>query len=78
MRVQSRKYLRDLPGVKSVGLFGQLPHRRAAQLSGFDDALFVGDRSLVSEGGTWNIATGTTTTPACVRVIAAGTPGTGS
>ncbi|NJP50870.1 aminotransferase class IV family protein [Streptomyces sp. SBST2-5] len=55
MRVQSRKYVRDLPSVKSVGLFGQLLHRRAAQLNGFDDALFVDERSLVSEGGTWNI-----------------------
>ncbi|NWF28280.1 aminotransferase class IV family protein [Streptomyces sp. PKU-EA00015] len=55
MRVQTRKYVRDLPSVKSVGLFGQLLHRRAAQLDGFDDALFVDEQSLVSEGGTWNI-----------------------
>lgn len=55
IRVQARKYVRDLPGVKSVGLFGQLLHRRAAQIKGFDDALFVDERSLVSEGGTWNI-----------------------
>ncbi|GAA2623318.1 aminotransferase class IV family protein [Streptomyces vastus] len=55
LRVQARKYVRDLPGVKSVGLFGTLLHRRAAQLDGFDDALFVDEQSLVSEGGTWNI-----------------------
>ncbi|KUP96406.1 aminotransferase class IV family protein [Thermobifida cellulosilytica] len=55
MRVQTRKYVRDLPSVKSVGLFGQLLHRRAAQLDGFDDALFVDEQSFVSEGGTWNI-----------------------
>ncbi|WP_200423221.1 aminotransferase class IV family protein [Streptomyces sp. Y2F8-2] len=55
MRVQTRTYVRDLPTVKSVGLFGQLLHRRAAQLDGFGDALFVDEQSLISEGGTWNI-----------------------
>ncbi|MBT2387902.1 aminotransferase class IV family protein [Streptomyces sp. ISL-1] len=55
LRVQSSLYVRDSPEVKSVGLFGLLHHRRAAQLNGFDDALFVDGRELISEGGTWNI-----------------------
>ncbi|MFJ2443166.1 aminotransferase class IV family protein [Streptomyces sp. NPDC087658] len=55
IRVRSRTYTRDLPGVKSVGLFSSLHHRRTAQLDGFDDALFVDGRGAISEGGTWNI-----------------------
>lgn len=55
LRVMSVPYERDLPEVKHVGLFGALRARRAAQLAGFDDALFVGRDGLVSEGGTWNV-----------------------
>ncbi|MEV0845505.1 aminotransferase class IV family protein [Streptomyces sp. NPDC049954] len=55
LRAQSRTYTRDLPSVKSVGLFSSLRHRRTAQLNGFDDALFVDGQGTISEGGTWNI-----------------------
>ncbi len=55
MRVGSVTFVRDLPSVKSVGLFGSLRHRRAVQRAGFDDALFVDGDGLVSEGGTWNV-----------------------
>jgi len=55
LRVQAVRYERDLPDVKHVGLFGQLWHRRAAQLNGYDDALFTDPESYVSEGATWNI-----------------------
>ncbi|MBV6703346.1 aminotransferase class IV family protein [Kitasatospora aureofaciens] len=55
MRVQSVVYTRDMPAVKSVGLFGSLRHRRNAQRAGFDDALFTDAASLISEGGTWNV-----------------------
>lgn len=55
MRVQSTSYVRDLPEVKHVGLFGALRHRRNAQLNGFDDAVFTDTESYVSEGATWNI-----------------------
>jgi branched-subunit amino acid aminotransferase/4-amino-4-deoxychorismate lyase len=48
-------YERDLPTVKHVGLLGTLYHRRAAQLDGFDDALFTDSNSQISEGATWNI-----------------------
>ncbi|MFC4035677.1 aminotransferase class IV family protein [Streptomyces polygonati] len=55
LSVQSTVYQRDLPEVKSVGLFGSLHHRRAAQLDGYDDALFVDAQGVISEGGTWNV-----------------------
>jgi branched-subunit amino acid aminotransferase/4-amino-4-deoxychorismate lyase len=55
MRVKSAVYRRELPEVKHVGLFGALWHRRNAELSGYDDALFVDASSFVSEGATWNI-----------------------
>lgn len=55
IKVQSTTYVRDLPSVKSVGLFASLHHRRQAQLHGFDDALFVDQEQVISEGATWNI-----------------------
>ncbi|MYT28527.1 MULTISPECIES: aminotransferase class IV family protein [unclassified Streptomyces] len=55
LRVRSVRYVRDVPSVKSVGLFASLHHRRQAQLGGFDDALFVDHDGVVSEGGTWNV-----------------------
>ena len=55
LSVQTRVFLRDIPQVKSVGLFGALVQRRGAQLAGFGDALFVNDAGMISEGGTWNI-----------------------
>jgi branched-subunit amino acid aminotransferase/4-amino-4-deoxychorismate lyase len=55
LRVRSVRYVRDRPEVKGVGLFGALGHRRAAQLAGYDDALFVDGTGAVSEGGTWNL-----------------------
>ena len=55
LRLRSVSYVRDLPAVKHVGLFGTMAQRRAAQLGGFDDVLFLDDRSRISEGATWNI-----------------------
>ncbi|MFD8414203.1 aminotransferase class IV family protein [Streptomyces sp. NPDC059650] len=55
LRVRSTRYVRDVPEVKSVGLFAGLHHRRQAQLHGFDDALFVDAGEAVSEGATWNV-----------------------
>ncbi|GAA3714874.1 aminotransferase class IV family protein [Nonomuraea antimicrobica] len=54
LRVRTTRHQRALPRVKNVGLFGVLHSRRAAQLDGFDDALFLDDASFVSEGTTWN------------------------
>ncbi|MER5465830.1 aminotransferase class IV family protein [Streptomyces sp. NPDC002668] len=56
LRVKAVEYVRDAPAIKHLGLFGALHARRAAQLDGFDDALFVGPDGHVSEGGTWNAA----------------------
>lgn len=53
--VQATKYKRDLPQIKTVGLFGSLHRRRQAQVNGFDDAIFVDDMSFISEGPTWNV-----------------------
>ncbi|MFE1176408.1 aminotransferase class IV family protein [Streptomyces sp. NPDC058773] len=55
LRAMSVQFERDLPQVKHCGLFGALHARRAAQLAGFGDALFVGRDGLVSEGSTWNV-----------------------
>ncbi|MFD4988306.1 aminotransferase class IV family protein [Streptomyces sp. NPDC058374] len=55
LRVRSARYVRDIPHVKSIGLFANLYHRRQAQLDGYDDALFVAADGLISEGVTWNI-----------------------
>ncbi|GAB3714291.1 aminotransferase class IV family protein [Nocardiopsis nanhaiensis] len=51
----TRLFSRDTPTVKGTGLFGVIRQRRAAQLDGFDDALFTGVDGRVSEGPTWNI-----------------------
>jgi branched-subunit amino acid aminotransferase/4-amino-4-deoxychorismate lyase len=55
LRVQSVRYMRDMPQVKHVGLMGSLRCRRAAQLNGYDDAVFVDSNNSVTEGVTWNI-----------------------
>jgi branched-subunit amino acid aminotransferase/4-amino-4-deoxychorismate lyase len=55
IRVMAATYVRDEPLIKHVGLFGQLRHRRAAQLAGWDDAVFVDGARFISEGVTWNI-----------------------
>jgi branched-subunit amino acid aminotransferase/4-amino-4-deoxychorismate lyase len=55
LRVQAAPFVRELPAVKHVGLFGALTQRRQAQLDGFDDALFVDHAGFISEGPTWNI-----------------------
>jgi branched-subunit amino acid aminotransferase/4-amino-4-deoxychorismate lyase len=51
----TRLFTRDTPTVKGTGLFGVIRQRRAAQLDGFDDALFTGVDGRVCEGPTWNI-----------------------
>lgn len=55
MTVQSAVYQRENPEIKHVGLFGSLWHRRQAERSGFDDAVFINASSFVTEGATWNI-----------------------
>lgn len=55
LRVKTIRYERDAPAIKHTGLFGSLHARRAAQLDGYDDALFTGPDGRISEGGTWNV-----------------------
>lgn len=55
LRVRAVRYERELPEVKSVGLFGALWHSRAARRAGLDDALFVDRAERICEGATWNI-----------------------
>jgi branched-subunit amino acid aminotransferase/4-amino-4-deoxychorismate lyase len=55
MRVRPARYYRELPAVKHAGLFGTMRERRAAQIAGFDDVLFIDTESNISEGATWNI-----------------------
>lgn len=55
LRVRTVRHQRELAHVKHTGLFGSLHHRRAVQLAGDDDALFVHPADgLVSEGATWS------------------------
>ncbi|MEV4575415.1 aminotransferase class IV family protein [Nonomuraea jabiensis] len=55
LSVRSTSYAREMPAIKHAALFGTLWHRRAAQLNGFNDALFVDSQSVISEGATWNV-----------------------
>ncbi|WP_285735028.1 aminotransferase class IV family protein [Nocardiopsis sp. ATB16-24] len=55
VRLGTRLFTRDVPQVKHTGLFASLRQRRAAQIDGYDDALFRGVDGRVSEGPTWNI-----------------------
>ncbi|NUP46326.1 MAG: aminotransferase class IV family protein [Catenulispora sp.] len=55
LNVATAVFSRELPQVKHCGLMASLYHRRAAQLAGFDDALFIDAAGYISEGVTWNI-----------------------
>jgi branched-subunit amino acid aminotransferase/4-amino-4-deoxychorismate lyase len=55
LRAKSFRYTRTLAHVKHVGTFPLFHHRRLAQLSGFDDAVFVDASDHLEEGTIWNI-----------------------
>ncbi|QTC89982.1 aminotransferase class IV [Brevundimonas goettingensis] len=55
LRVATRVYARDAPHLKHTALFGLIQSRRQAQDAGFDDAIFVDEAGLISEGSLWNI-----------------------
>ncbi|HET6953647.1 MAG TPA: aminotransferase class IV family protein [Acidimicrobiales bacterium] len=55
MRLQSAAYCREMPEVKHVGLFRAVSHRRAAQLNGYDDAVFTDQSGNLSEAATTNV-----------------------
>ncbi|WP_243720263.1 aminotransferase class IV family protein [Luteimonas aestuarii] len=53
--VRSYPFQRPLPQVKHVGTFPLFQLRRQAKRDGYDDALFVDAKGLVSEGSIWNV-----------------------
>jgi branched-subunit amino acid aminotransferase/4-amino-4-deoxychorismate lyase len=55
LRLATRVYGRDAAHLKHTALFGLIQSRRQAQDAGFDDALFVDETGLISEGSLWNI-----------------------
>lgn len=55
LRLKSFHYARDAAAIKHVGTFPLFRYRRLAQQSGFDDAVFVDENGIVSEGSIWNI-----------------------
>ncbi|MDA2803322.1 aminotransferase class IV [Nocardiopsis suaedae] len=55
LSLDTRDHERELPAVKTSSLAGALHARRAAQLGGHDDVLFVDRAGRVTEGATWNI-----------------------
>ena len=55
LRLATRIYARDAAHLKHTALFGLIQSRRQAQDGGFDDALFVDEASVISEGSLWNI-----------------------
>lgn len=55
LTLDTREHERELPAVKTSSLAGALHARRAAQLGGHDDVLFVDRVGRITEGATWNI-----------------------
>lgn len=55
LRLQAQTYAREAPHLKHVATFGLIRARRQARADGFDDALFVDDGGVISEGSVWNI-----------------------
>jgi 4-amino-4-deoxychorismate lyase len=55
-RVRTTDYQRDIPHIKHVASMGLIRHWRLAIADGFNDALFINQDGLVSEGTGWNIA----------------------
>jgi branched-subunit amino acid aminotransferase/4-amino-4-deoxychorismate lyase len=55
LRLQAVAYLREIPAVKHIGLFGALNRRRVAQREGFDDVLLLNPDGTISEIATSNV-----------------------
>jgi branched-subunit amino acid aminotransferase/4-amino-4-deoxychorismate lyase len=53
--LQAVAYLREIPAVKHIGLFGALNRRRVAQREGFDDVLLLNPDGTISEIATSNV-----------------------
>lgn len=55
VRLHPQVHAREAPHLKHVATFGLMRARRLAKQAGYDDALFIGDDGVVSEGSVWNI-----------------------
>lgn len=55
VRLHPRAYEREAAHLKHVATFGLMRGRRLAKQAGFDDALFVDEDGVISEGTVWNI-----------------------
>lgn len=55
LRTKSYVFTRPLPHIKHVGTFPLFHYRRQALLSGYDDAVFVGQDQALIEGSIWNL-----------------------
>ncbi len=55
LRVQLRRYERELPQIKHLATFGLLWQRREARIAGYDDALFAMQDGRICEGSVWNV-----------------------
>lgn len=54
-RVQPQVHTRAAPHLKHVATFDLIHARRQARAAGFDDALLIDARGVISEGTSWNI-----------------------
>lgn len=55
VRLHPQTYQREAAHLKHAATFGLMRGRRLANQAGFDDALFVDETGLISEGTVWNI-----------------------
>lgn len=55
LRLMVQVHVRHLPEIKHAATLDLVHARRLARQAGFDDALFVDSRGVISEGSTWNI-----------------------
>lgn len=55
VRLHPQTYRREAAHLKHAATFGLMRGRRLAKQAGFDDALFVDEAGLISEGTVWNI-----------------------
>lgn len=55
VRLHPQTYQREAAHLKHAATFGLMRGRRLAKQAGFDDALFLNEEGLISEGTVWNI-----------------------
>ena len=55
LRLQVQTHAREAAHLKHTATFSLMRARRMAREAGYDDALFVDDQGIISEGSLWNI-----------------------